>query len=597
MIPARGAIRHLRVPAPLAAPARRSVEHWLDTLDLPRWGLPPQALVAVRRAQAPLRALSGRGANDPLAAALRSAVRPAHVDFVGAAVDAVWFADEVELLACLARDAVAGHLAARWWWATLLGATPDAAAALRRWEASARVVPAALAALAASGSDRAWIASLEAAGRARLVQALALAFPVAAAVPAAIADCEAARDKSDAPAAVIAGAAGPGPAALASAAPAPWLPAALADATTALLRLAQVLQLQPQRAADEAFAARLVRAADDMHLPPAARGAQAPWAGASRQRAVPSPRSGPAATPEPPLHGTTPKAVAPGAPQATAPGPIPGDEAASSGPVGVAAEATPSTAAHAVVPAPQRAAPAARPLPVDSFDTAYGGLFFVLNAALALGLYGDFTQPLHCGLALTPWQFLHAAAKAWVGRRFAADPLAGWLGERLPAPVALPLPDRWHAERDWLQPFAADARPWHALVEPGALRLLHPAGFTIARHAGATAADLPALLAAVGVAVPALRVHRPARAGHAPRGLLDLLRPVLGARLALALGLPPRHAVRLLCDLPARLQLSAGRLDLHFAFGALPLAVRLSGLDRDPGWIPAAGCDFRFHFD
>ena len=28
----------------------------------------------------------------------------------------------------------------------------------------------------------------------------------------------------------------------------------------------------------------------------------------------------------------------------------------------------------------------------------------------------------------------------------------------------------------------------------------------------------------------------------------------------------------------------------------LPLAVRFAGLDRDPGWIPAAGCDVRFHF-
>jgi len=41
----------------------------------------------------------------------------------------------------------------------------------------------------------------------------------------------------------------------------------------------------------------------------------------------------------------------------------------------------------------------------------------------------------------------------------------------------------------------------------------------------------------------------------------------------------------------------ADRLDLHFTLDALPLAVRLAGVDRDPGWIPSAGCDIRFCFD
>jgi hypothetical protein len=50
-------------------------------------------------------------------------------------------------------------------------------------------------------------------------------------------------------------------------------------------------------------------------------------------------------------------------------------------------------------------------------------------------------------------------------------------------------------------------------------------------------------------------------------------------------------------DLPARLQDAGERLDLHFPLAELPLAVRLAGLDRDPGWIPAVGCDVRFHFD
>ena len=72
------------------------------------------------------------------------------------------------------------------------------------------------------------------------------------------------------------------------------------------------------------------------------------------------------------------------------------------------------------------------------------------------------------------------------------------------------------------------------------------------------------------------------------------------ARLALALddgsGSAGRQRVKAMLALPARLQASAERADLHFSLAGLPLAVRLAGLDRDPGWIPAAGCDLRFHF-
>jgi hypothetical protein len=38
------------------------------------------------------------------------------------------------------------------------------------------------------------------------------------------------------------------------------------------------------------------------------------------------------------------------------------------------------------------------------------------------------------------------------------------------------------------------------------------------------------------------------------------------------------------------------RVDLHVALAALPIALRLAGLDRDPGWLPSEGRDLRFHF-
>jgi hypothetical protein len=39
------------------------------------------------------------------------------------------------------------------------------------------------------------------------------------------------------------------------------------------------------------------------------------------------------------------------------------------------------------------------------------------------------------------------------------------------------------------------------------------------------------------------------------------------------------------------------RIDVHFALALHPLEVRMAGLDRDPGWIPAAGADLRFVYE
>src|SRR5439155_1567674 len=58
------------------------------------------------------------------------------------------------------------------------------------------------------------------------------------------------------------------------------------------------------------------------------------------------------------------------------------------------------------------AAPQAVTMPADwpmietRIDTAFGGLFYLLNLALALELYGDFTMPAHTGIALPVWDFL-----------------------------------------------------------------------------------------------------------------------------------------------------------------------------------------------
>lgn len=52
-----------------------------------------------------------------------------------------------------------------------------------------------------------------------------------------------------------------------------------------------------------------------------------------------------------------------------------------------------------------------------------------------------------------------------------------------------------------------------------------------------------------------------------------------------------------LCRLPARVVQTLVRIDVYFSLNDHPIEIRMAGLDRDPGWIPAAGRYVSFHFD
>ena len=95
----------------------------------------------------------------------------------------------------------------------------------------------------------------------------------------------------------------------------------------------------------------------------------------------------------------------------------------------------------------------------QSIDTQFGGLFYLLNVALALGLYGDFTQPCAPGISLSPWDWLALTGRAWFGRAFEQDPvwrllaeLAGRSASEEPGHDFLP-PDSWRVADEWLKPW------------------------------------------------------------------------------------------------------------------------------------------------
>jgi hypothetical protein len=195
--------------------------------------------------------------------------------------------------------------------------------------------------------------------------------------------------------------------------------------------------------------------------------------------------------------------------------------------------------------------------------TRFGGLFYLINVGIFLELYGDFTAPAKPGISLPIWDFVAAIGERFVGTRVHADPvwpmLAGLAGrEEDDAPGCnFEPPAEWRIPEAWLDPFP-----------PG----------TVWRRSR----------------TPRRRLESRSRFD----GWLDQLVVYLRARLALALRLPDRRAIgRVLIEHDARVFLTNSELHVVLSLADLPLAIRLSGLDRDPGWVPAAGRRVAFEFE
>lgn len=144
---------------------RRRVAHLIDTVTFDPPGMSPSSILLVRRLADPLprrlaphleavRADSEweRAARSRLSDFHRRAVCPIQ-GVVSGAADAVIFADQSEMLACLARDIVSGNAAMFWWWRAILRALPAGMieALVAAWRRDARYIPAALHLLHARG--------------------------------------------------------------------------------------------------------------------------------------------------------------------------------------------------------------------------------------------------------------------------------------------------------------------------------------------------------------------------------------------------------------------------------------------------------------
>ena len=693
------------------AAARLPIERALAAADLRPPGLPAGAVLIVRRlatGQPSPRPAWERAVRAQLAALCRRATRPARGE-CAAGAEAVFFADEAELLACLADDIVANLAATRWWWRSYLRGRPAHITQLPALLAARTVaLPAALSLLAARKRVATVLCALQPSAAYALAERLAATYGAGTLSLSALPDIpgEARPRHSGRESATL-------PEVRSASPPWPTLLPELPREQQLLLGLALSILARPAAPRAPAFRRALAawwRASGQSRSHPlAVASAQAQSAalsapfGAAPHGDVPTPApvSGPMlrtdveAQAEPAL--PTP---APGAPPTSAPARradphqmSAATEAAADppGPIGsVATPVPPPRPAHTATPAlssppashtapvsldqmvppvtlpdhtatPAAAilggdpesghAPPAEPAPAPAspwqeFEsgqpTELGGALFLINLLLYLGLPEQFAPAWPLERAVGAWGLLELFARGLLAdpAAYADDPIWRALAQLdgrppgvAPGAGAAPVRLRWsgrrhihrlrrgrlaRAPRDYRIPPArlrglpddpAERFRWAASRRR--LRIWSSRGYVLfdgcVRRPGLGAAR--AVLAELGLADPPLARSRFGRSsgGYWPSAMeslpawlrrwLHLAMPYARLRLALALGLDPSEALDgSLLARRGRLFISATHLDLALNLESTSIAVRLAGLDRNPGWIAEYGRVVLFHF-
>lgn len=520
----------------------------LASADLEPNGLTPAAIVCVRSVQVPppgQRAIEwGQRVRGTMDSIVRGAAHPAR-GVVTDATNAVVFADMAELLGCMATDATDGVLAGRWWWRCLLQRTWPASMLVDHvWRNNAAFVPAALASLVQRRRTDAVAAVVEPLAVLRAVNHVfglehldratsdlrlkPSRLPARTTTPRA-------DDVASRPRIVLEPTSGPST--KGSSQPPPWrscLPPALEDGLSVDSRMLLGIGLAIMRMASlsrsQAFAVQVaewhngVVAAATEHSPVDDLRSPHATPPSTRQRSAASDMPQRARPPDPPrAHRVLQRSTGRGDLHRQ-------DDGALSG----AAEDVFPYAMELLDPGPdadsrERVPPGGPPPDWEDeigVDSEYGGLFYLLNVALRLGFYPDFSRPADPSIPISAWEFL-----LLVGRRLVGDALT-------------------------------DDPVWRLIAELGGCSLDGERSTALDEHA------LEKLTRAVRVyVVGALRL--------------------------------PEHedAAFVLCRHTARIVATPTRVDVLLRLVELPIEIRRAGLDRDPGWLPAAGRSFAFHFD
>lgn len=515
-----------------ALAARMRGEAALRSLDLEPAAMPARMILCIRSMpdpmpggvdlrspHAPRPAEWERAARGAVNDALRRAVRPAR-GIVPIDADAVLFADHAELLACAARDAGNGFLAA-WWWPHLLRGT-NVESVLFEWGRHPQHIAAAMELLAQSGDVVPFVQQIAPRSATGLLLQVLAAHNLGH-VASEVANILATPT-------------------LTAAAPAAPLPRqlAIADLVESTLtieqRLFALVTLAIRRTPSVLRAPETARTLIQTvaQLQTACPRIATNVADVARTQDAPAPRTREGSPASPHIarrspedqHPTSPTgarrretAQTKAAPQATRVDQQPfaqaetPQEAKHQDTREIRTTDTRPEAVKTQKPeARSQSAPTELP---ETIATNYAGLFFLLNVATALGLYDPYGR--ETDLELDVWDFLALTGRALVPELVEDDlwPLLAALANR---------------ETDEALPELDD----------------------------------------------------------------ELLTRV---REALALVIESDDPAAFVINQPGRITVSPAHLDVTFCLAAHPIEIRVAGLDRDPGWIPAAGRHVDFHFD
>jgi hypothetical protein len=201
--------------------------------------------------------------------------------------------------------------------------------------------------------------------------------------------------------------------------------------------------------------------------------------------------------------------------------------------------------------------------------------------------------------------------RALLVESYADDPVWSLLARLASREVSIAPGTVWEAPTDWRLPPAwltafpvTGSEEWQWVTQAKRLRLAHPAGFMVL--------DLPRLglrpkeqLRSEIAAYPPVALKkglpgkgRPVEPKSALQFWLSRLLPYVQARLNRALGTTsPGELAALLIERPGKISFSPTHLEGSFALAEWPVELRMAGLDRDPGWVPAAGRFVTFRFE
>ena len=663
-------MNRLRIEAPGLDPlsARLRAGMMLAGSDLHPASLAPSAILCIRRLIGPApnplplggdRVLPpaewARQVAQTLERLILRAVRPARGP-VSNDAEAVLFADRSEWLACLALDWLDGRLAHRWWWRDLARSMDLTRSVASAWLDAPTAVPASLALLANARRAGAFASSLpdsvcrqlttrmvDQFGLVHITKALAVDSLNTAASPALPSDDPPRRIN---PSWSL------------------WLsseqPARLSIEAHTLLAIGLTIRHRPTTARAPSFAAEFSHWRQEQ-FPTPPRPHHPAAALRSHARPDPSPTRPPSPQPPPPSatssvnfghseHG--PDSIS------SSPISLPSDSPASASiPVGAPSPPTPlfnppflensppptpspspvsplsppPLAPSITLPPPPESTPILPSLPhldlhlippshprfsdhnpiaepaIDGVETNHGGIFYLINLALHLDLYGDFTNPTRPGLDLPIADFLALVSESLIGPALQQDPIWPLLANLAHRTTSIEPGSHFHPPESWrLPPFWLRSFPepgdWPWSILGGRLRLWHHAGFPVldipldnSTHQLATEIRPYQTLTPIRLKLPPEPRVFPSESPQ--KTWLGWLVPYLRFRLLRGLGLNESDDLTsILFQHHATIHLSSDRLDVVLRLEDLPISVRLSGLDRDPGFVPSAGRTIAFHF-